>query len=187
MGRRLQPPRAGRPSHGPTVDTDRNWTGCGVGAWLSQGRRGYSGRPPSEGSTERRQERGQCVTGLSVIRPCPAGHSPPHGYDVAGLWHLVVDLEETGVCVWLKAGGWGMGSKGEPWSWAHLAERRGHLVGERPSNDHHIGLAWAGTENHAKAVHVIAGCRHVHHLHGTAGQAEGHGPHRALQGRVGSQ
>lgn len=44
----------------------------------------------------------------SVIRPCPTGHSPPHGYDIAGLWHLVVDLEETGVCA---AQGWGVGDR----------------------------------------------------------------------------
>lgn len=63
----------------------------------------------------------------------------------------------------------------------YLAQSRCHFVGQRPGHDHHIGLARAGSEDNAEAVHVVAWRCHVHHFHGAAGQAKGHGPHGALR------
>lgn len=63
----------------------------------------------------------------------------------------------------------------------YLPQGGGHLVGEGPGDDHDVRLAGAGSEHHAKAVHVIARSGHVHHLHRAARQPEGHGPQRALQ------
>lgn len=81
--------------------------------------------------------------------------------------------------VWVRLGpGRGGGPRGQ----AYLAQGRGHLVGERAGHDHDVRLARAGAEDHAEAVHVVAGRRHVHHLHGAAGQAEGHGPQGTLPG-----
>ncbi|MCJ1486119.1 hypothetical protein MMC06_006295, partial [Schaereria dolodes] len=39
----------------------------------------------------------------------------------------------------------------------HLAERRGHFVGERARNDHHVRLARGGAENYAETVLIVAG------------------------------
>ena len=59
-------------------------------------------------------------------------------------------------------------------------EDRRHLVGECSGNDHAIGLARRGAEEDTEPVDVVAGRAGVHHLHGAAGEAEGHGPDRAL-------
>src|SRR5689334_24769577 len=74
-----------------------------------------------------------------------------HGDHPAGLGHLVVDL----------------------------AQRRRHLVAQRAGDDHDVGLPRARTEHDAEAVEVIARGAGVHHLHGAAGEAEGHRPERA--------
>lgn len=60
-----------------------------------------------------------------------------------------------------------------------LAERGGHLVGERAGDDHAVGLARGGAEDDAEPVEVVAGGARVHHLHGAAGEPERHGPDRA--------
>lgn len=80
-----------------------------------------------------------------------------------------------------RVAGIGCGVHGVRASPAYLSQSWGHFVGQRPGHDHHVGLARAGAEDNAEAVHVVAWCRHVHHFHGTAGQAEGHGPHGALR------
>ncbi len=53
----------------------------------------------------------------------------------------------------------------------HLAQRRAHLIGQRARHNHDIALPWAGSEDDAKAVEVIACCPRVHHLYRTARQA----------------
>ena len=75
-----------------------------------------------------------------------------HGNDVLGVRHLVVNL----------------------------AQRRGHLVGQGPGNNHDVRLPRRRAENHTEPLHVVPGSRGVHHLNSAAGQAEGHGPKRSL-------
>ncbi|MNJ65303.1 hypothetical protein D3C77_613110 [compost metagenome] len=60
-----------------------------------------------------------------------------------------------------------------------LAQRRRHLVAQRASDDHQIGLTRAGPEDDAELVQVVAGRARVHHLNRATGQTEGHGPHGA--------
>jgi len=67
----------------------------------------------------------------------------------------------------------------------HLTQRGRHLVRKRAGHDHNVGLARRGAENDAHAILVVAGRREVHHFDGAAGEAEGHGPERALAGPVG--
>ena len=66
----------------------------------------------------------------------------------------------------------------------HLAQGRGHLIGQRTGHDHHIRLTRTGTEHHTETLHVVSGGGRVHHLDGAAGQAKGHGPEGALPGPV---
>ena len=66
----------------------------------------------------------------------------------------------------------------------HFAKSRGHLVGQRSSNDHDIRLPGAGSENNPEPVQIVPCCSSVHHFHGTAGKTKGHGPHRALASPV---
>lgn len=66
----------------------------------------------------------------------------------------------------------------------HLAQGRGHLIGQRTGHDHHIRLTRTGTEHHTETLHVVSGGGRVHHLDGAAGQTEGHGPEGALAGPV---
>lgn len=66
----------------------------------------------------------------------------------------------------------------------HLPQSWSHLIGQCTSYDHDISLSRTCSEHHTKAVHVVTRRRHVHHLHGTAGQAEGHRPQRALGGNT---
>lgn len=64
----------------------------------------------------------------------------------------------------------------------HLPQSRGHLIGQRSCHDHDISLSGTCSEHNTESVHVVTRCCHVHHLHGAAGQAKGHGPQRALRG-----
>ncbi|KAF5940545.1 hypothetical protein HYC85_021712 [Camellia sinensis] len=57
-----------------------------------------------------------------------------------------------------------------------LAESGGHLIGESASDDHTIGLPRARPEDNAEAIQVVASSSGVHHFHGAASEAEGHGP-----------
>lgn len=57
-----------------------------------------------------------------------------------------------------------------------LAKSRCHLVGERSGDNHAIGLARAGTEDNTEAIKVITRGAGMHHLHGAAGEPEGHRP-----------
>lgn len=66
----------------------------------------------------------------------------------------------------------------------HLPQSWSHLIGQCTSHDHDISLSRTCSEDHTKAVHVVTRRRHVHHLHSTAGQAEGHRPQRALRGNT---
>ena len=67
----------------------------------------------------------------------------------------------------------------------HLAEGRGHFVGQGASDDHDVRLAGGGTEDYAEAVLVVARGGEVHHFDSTTGEAKGHGPEGALAGPVG--
>src|SRR6185295_12811377 len=60
-----------------------------------------------------------------------------------------------------------------------LAQRGRHLVAQRAGHDHQVALAWAGTEQHAEAVDVVARRTGVHHLDRAARQTEGHRPQRS--------
>lgn len=64
----------------------------------------------------------------------------------------------------------------------HLPQSWSHLIGQCSSHNHDIRLSRTCSEHHTEAVHVVTRRRHVHHLHSTTGQAEGHGPQRALKG-----
>src|SRR5690606_13622721 len=57
-----------------------------------------------------------------------------------------------------------------------LAQGRRHLVAEGAGDDHDIRLSRTWAEDRTEAVQVIAAGGRVHHLHGTTGQAKGHGP-----------
>lgn len=62
----------------------------------------------------------------------------------------------------------------------HFTKGRCHLVGQSSSNDHDIGLTGRGTEDNSEAILIITSSSHVHHLDGTAGETEGHGPNGTL-------
>lgn len=66
---------------------------------------------------------------------------------------------------------------------SYLPQRWGHFIGQRSCDNHDIGLSGTRSEHHAETIHVVTGRCHVHHLHCAAGQAEGHGPQRALRGK----
>jgi hypothetical protein len=55
-----------------------------------------------------------------------------------------------------------------------------HLVRQCASDDHDVALPRAGPEDDAEPVQVVPCSARVHHLHCTARQAEGHGPHGPL-------
>lgn len=68
----------------------------------------------------------------------------------------------------------------------YLSQCRCHLVGERAGDNHAVTLTGRGTENDTESV-LIVSCRgDVHHLYGTAGKTESHGPERALSRPVGN-
>jgi hypothetical protein len=67
----------------------------------------------------------------------------------------------------------------------NLSQRWSHLVCEGSSNDHNIGLTGGSTENDTEAILVVSWSGQVHHLDGTAGETESHGPEGALTGPVG--
>lgn len=75
----------------------------------------------------------------------------PHRHNVTWLRHLVV----------------------------YLPEGRCHLVSQCACHNHDVGLPGTGSEYHSKAIHVIAGSSHVHHLDSATGQAERHWPQGA--------
>src|SRR5690606_24916085 len=60
----------------------------------------------------------------------------------------------------------------------HLAQRRCHLVAQRASHNHHVGLTRRWTENNTETVQIVTRRTRMHHLNGTAGQTERHWPHR---------
>lgn len=66
----------------------------------------------------------------------------------------------------------------------NLAESRGHLVGESASDDHAIGLAWAGPEDDTETVQIVASSTGVHHFDGAASKSESHGPDGPSPGPV---
>src|SRR4029078_1039035 len=93
---------------------------------------------------------------IAVVVIAAAVRARAHRDDPARLGHLVVDL----------------------------AQRRRHLVAERPGDDHEVALARARPEQHAEAVDVVARRASVHHLDRAAREAEGHRPQRTGLGPV---
>mmetsp|Transcript_10891 Transcript_10891/g.36089 ORF Transcript_10891/g.36089 Transcript_10891/m.36089 type:complete len:250 (+) Transcript_10891:102-851(+) len=87
--------------------------------------------------------------GVRVMVVAAAVGAGAHRQDVTRLRHLVVDLPQC----------------------------RGHLVGERPRNDHHVGLARRCTEQNAETIHVVSSGSRVHHLHSATGEPKRHRPH----------
>ena len=84
---------------------------------------------------------------------CAASHAD----DPSRLWHLVVDLPESG----------------------------GHLIGECAGNNHDIRLSRGSAENYSQTILVVSRCAEMHHLYGAAGKTECHGPKRALTSPIG--
>lgn len=76
----------------------------------------------------------------------------PHGNDPSRFGHLVVDLSQGG----------------------------GHFVGKCAGHNHAIRLSRGGTEEKSKAIEIVARSTGVHHLHGAAGETEGHWPERVI-------
>lgn len=66
-----------------------------------------------------------------------------------------------------------------------LAKSGRHLVRQCAGHNHHIGLTGGGPENNSQAILIVAGSGKVHHLDGTAGETESHGPEGALTGPIG--
>ena len=60
----------------------------------------------------------------------------------------------------------------------HLPEGRRHLVRERSSNYHDVGLARRCSEDDTEAILIVTGCGKMHHLDGAASESERHGPQR---------
>ena len=89
---------------------------------------------------------------VAVVVVAAAVGAAAHADDPARLGHLVVDL----------------------------AQGRGHLVGQGPGHDHHVGLARRRPEDDPQPVLVVPRRREVHHLHGAARQPERHRPQRRL-------
>lgn len=71
---------------------------------------------------------GQGLAGVLTVVVAAAVGARAHGHHPAGLGHLVI----------------------------HLSQRGGHLVGKSARNNHAVRLAWAGAENDAEAVKVVA-------------------------------
>ena len=67
-----------------------------------------------------------------------------------GLCHLIVDFAQCG----------------------------SHFIAEGAGDNHQIGLPRARTKYHSEAVQIVTRRRSVHHLYGTASQAEAHRPKR---------
>eukprot|EP00166_Cyanidium_caldarium_P006322 ctg_90.g41 len=61
----------------------------------------------------------------------------------------------------------------------HLAQRRGHFVGERAGHDHHVALAGRRSEDDTEAIKIVPPGSGVHHLHRAARQSKRHRPHGA--------
>ena len=68
----------------------------------------------------------------------------------------------------------------------NLTKSGGHFVRQSTGHNHHIGLTGGSTENNSQTILIVAGGRKVHHLDGTAGETESHGPEGALAGPVGN-
>lgn len=49
-----------------------------------------------------------------------------------------------------------------------LPECRCHFVRQGASHNHDVALSWAGPEDDAESVQIIARCSSMHHLHSTA-------------------
>jgi hypothetical protein len=89
---------------------------------------------------------------VAVVVVAAAVGAATHGDDPSGLGHLIIDLAQSGC----------------------------HLVGEGAGDNHDVGLTGRGTENDSHAILIVTRSGKVHHLNSAAGEAEGHGPKRAL-------
>ena len=67
---------------------------------------------------------------------------------------------------------------------ALLAKSGSHLVSKRPGDNHTIRLARTRPEYDSEPVQIVASRTGMHHLHGAAGEPEGHGPDRSPTGPV---
>ena len=86
---------------------------------------------------------------IGIVVVAAAIGARAHRHNITRLGHLVVDL----------------------------AQRRGHLVGQRTRNDHYVRLARRGARCQTKALDVIARHGHLDHFDGAARQTERH-PHQ---------
>src|SRR6516225_136042 len=82
----------------------------------------------------------------------------PHGNHIAGLGHLVVNL----------------------------APRRGHFVGERARDDHHVRLTRRCARSKTETLDIVPRHRHLHHLDRATGKPELH-PHQRTGARPGNK
>ena len=125
------------------------------------------------------------VQGQDGVQQCLGGRRAPGGVDVDR--HDLVDSLDDGVVVEHAAGRGADAHGDDPLGLHHLvvdlAQHRGHLLGDPPGHDHEVGLAGRGPEDlHAQPADVVVGGPDRHHLNGTAGQAEGGGPHAVAPG-----
>lgn len=61
----------------------------------------------------------------------------------------------------------------------YFPQGRCHLVRQGPGDDHHVALPRTRSKNNTEAILIVSTNCHVHHLHGTAGQAKCHRPEAA--------
>ena len=60
-----------------------------------------------------------------------------------------------------------------------LAKSRSHLVSKRPGDNHTIRLTRTRPEDDTESIQIVASSTRMHHFHGAAREAEGHGPDRS--------
>ena len=94
---------------------------------------------------------------IAIMIITPSIRTRPHRDDPSWVRHLVIDL----------------------------SQRRRHFVGQGAGDYHDVRLARGGAEDYTQAILVVARGGEVHHFYGAAGEAEGHGPQRALTGPIG--
>lgn len=106
---------------------------------------------------------------------------PPHGDHVARLRHLVIDLQNRDISDRFPLASSTCSHVQGIHCSLYLSKSRSHFVRQGAGHNHDISLPGTSSKHHPKAVHVVAGSRHVHHLHSAARQAKRHRPQGALQ------
>lgn len=89
---------------------------------------------------------------IAVMIVATAICAAAHRNNPSRLWHLVIDLPQS----------------------------RGHLVRQCARHNHNVRLTRRRAKDYTQSILVVARCRQVHHLHGTAGESKRHGPKRSL-------